>query len=162
MTATITITGLKELQKKLDPKRAERVLMAGMEGAANIIRNDLKTAPRRPTAAEGKAAFAAMSEKQRRWFFWALKKGKIEVPYRRGSSPGSEKLGASWTQKVRRAMRGIEAIIGSNASYGPWVMDKANQARIHQGRWPTVQDVAKRRTNDMQKLLETVLRKAIG
>jgi len=41
------------------------------------------------------------------------------------------------------------------------VMDKAKQARIHQGRWPTVQDVAKRRANDVRKLLETVLRKVI-
>ena len=37
------------------------------------------------------------SERQRRWFFAALSRGEIDVPYRRGSSAGSRNLKQTWT-----------------------------------------------------------------
>lgn len=36
------------------------------------------------------------TKKQRQGFFYHLKKGDIEVPYRRGTSPNSERLGQRW------------------------------------------------------------------
>jgi len=80
--------------------------------------------------------------KQRRGFFAKLRSGEIEVPYRRGASPGSEKLGSKWTTQSANA--GMTAIVGNNTSYGRMVQDAEKQAVYHTaGNWPTIQDVTR-------------------
>jgi len=82
------------------------------------------------------------TDKQRRWFFWALKAGKIQVPYRRTGT-----LGRTFTTEVRVEGAGVLGAIGTATPYAPWVVgppqDEAIaiggvqmfQAPIHQGRW---------------------------
>jgi len=161
VTVSLEITGVEKLVKALDPRKAQRVMMATMINAADIVRREFKEYPPRPTEAEGRAAFARMSDKARRYFFWALKHGQIEVPYRRGQSPGSQKLGASWTRKVRRFSRGIEGVIETNVTYAPWVMKRGQQAPIHEGRWATIEDRMEKVQGKVVRLFEAALRRAV-
>lgn len=72
---------------------------------------------------------SAKAKRMRAGFFAALKSGAIEVPYRRGQSPGSEKLGSKWTVSTQNA--GWRAVVGNNASYARLVQDSANQTSYH-------------------------------
>jgi hypothetical protein len=70
----------------------------------------------------------------RRAFFAKLRSGEIQVPYRRGSSPGSEQLGRRW----RVLPRGRGAALVNTASYAALVHGSPGQAAYHQaGGWKT-------------------------
>jgi hypothetical protein len=70
-----------------------------------------------------------LNPRVRRGFFYHLNKGDIEVPYRRGQSPGSQKLGQSWT--TQSSLSGWKATVGTNVSYAKLVQDSANQSSYH-------------------------------
>jgi len=148
--------------KKLDPAKLDRTLRVAMDGAVRIMAHEVKKYPSPPSRADKERAKKAWSDKQRRWFFWALKKGRIDVPYRRGQSPGSEKLGSSWSTKVTKRGKEIWGVIQTRVSYARFVVDKDSQATIHRRRWTTVQQVVKDTTGDVQKLFDRALRKALG
>ena len=154
---SIEIEGLKELMQQLDPKRMDRFANTAMHGAANIVRAEVKKYPNEGPRPGDWPGFK--SEKQRRYFFWALRQGKIEVPYRRGQSPGSEKLGSSWTQRIKKIQHGWEAIIGTRVSYARYVMDKTMQAEIHKGRWNTVQDIAEQQAKNVQQFFDAAVQR---
>jgi hypothetical protein len=59
-----------------------------------------------------------VSDKQRRAFFARLRSGEIEVPYRRGTSPGSQTLGRRW--HIRPSGQ-INHVLTNDASYAPLV-----------------------------------------
>lgn len=72
------------------------------------------------------------SERQRRWFFAALRAGQISVPYQRTGI-----LGRGW----RVTAQGNGQIgVTNNIEYTKWVQVQSSQARIHQGRWRTVEE----------------------
>jgi len=75
------------------------------------------------------------SDKQRKYFFWALRTGKIQVPYRR-----TRTLGRKWTTKVEFISGGVVGTIGNATPYGPYVQSRADQAQVHAGRWGTAED----------------------
>ena len=152
--ASITVD-VSEVVKKLDPQDLERHLSIALEGAADrCVRDDVR---RYPPPSRGPMKWK--SAKQRRWFFAALRRGEIEVPYRRGQSPGSERLGASWTKPVARKVGAglIQAIVGTNVSYARYVQDSGFQAAIHKGNWQTVQDVARRQAQPIKRFIEQSL-----
>ena len=65
------------------------------------------------------------SEKQRRFYF-AMRAGKL--PYVRNSDAQSQRIGPSWTT----ARRGdIGAVVGTRATYAPWVQDSERQQPFH-------------------------------
>lgn len=80
------------------------------------------------------------SAHHRRGFFAKLRSGEIDVPYRRGISPGSRKLGQSWSVVANER----EAIVGTRVSYGPLVQAREFQAGYHQGNWRTEGEVVER------------------
>ena len=83
------------------------------------------------------------TDRSRRFFFAALRASDIEVPYRRGQSPGSEKLGTSWTTSV--SADGRTGRVGNDTTYGRLVQDRDRQTAYHKTTgWNTVQDVAKK------------------
>ena len=97
--------------------------------------------------------------RQRRGFFAKLNAGEIEVPYRRGSSPGSETLGRKWTIEE---VGPFEAKIGNAASYGPFVQDPEKQSRYHQMTgWPTTQDVIDKEGPEVVKVAEKLVKAAL-
>ena len=56
-----------------------------------------------------------MTPKQRRYFFWALRNGRIKVPYRR-----TKTLGRSWSNVTIISRGAIIARVGSNAHIAPY------------------------------------------
>lgn len=84
---------------------------------------------------------SARAQRMRAGFFARLKSGEIEVPYRRGQSPGSEKLGQRWAVSMENA--GWRGVVGNNASYAKLVQDSANQTSYHRHTgWVTTNQVA--------------------
>lgn len=66
------------------------------------------------------------SKKQRQGFFYHLKKGDIEVPYRRGTSPNSERLGQRWIVEGE----GFGTVLHNRAGYAARVQGR-NQTEYH-------------------------------
>lgn len=64
--------------------------------------------------------------------------------YVRGAPPHSEKLGSRWTSRSISGPGFVGREVGNTASYGPWVQSRELQARVHQGRWQTDEDVIMR------------------
>jgi hypothetical protein len=155
------IEGLKELQDALRafPGAVQRAVSSGMHGATEIVRGGLADYP--PRRHGVKVTF--VSDKQRKGFFAKLHAGEIEVPYRRGVSPGSERLGASWTKEVKTLGPGrIKGIVGSRASYGPLVQGD-EQTEMHKGTgWKTVEQVLDEKLKDLERFFGQVLQKVLS
>jgi hypothetical protein len=75
------------------------------------------------------------TDKQRKYFFWALREGKIQVPYQR-----TRTLGKKWTTKVEFINGGVVGTVGNATPYAPRVQSRADQARVHAGHWGTAED----------------------
>ena len=67
-------------------------------------------------------------------------------------------LGKSWARNVHRSSDGWLAVIGSRLKYAPYVQDEARQAKIHQGRWQTIQSVAKDKRDEVLKFAIRAIR----
>jgi phage gpG-like protein len=156
--ATIEIQGLDELVKKLDDLKQLRKVHAGIRAAGMYVKGRLAKYPRRKRVKISEIGGWA-SEKQRRWFFWALKEGKIEVPYRRGISPGSEDLASKWTSKYDKNK--FEAVVGNNASYARFVMGDKQTKMMKRIGWKTVETVSKEETKRVQEYVFDAVMRAI-
>ena len=101
------------------------------------------------------------TDKSRRYFFAALKRGEIEVPYRRGQSPMSETLGKKWTRRINQS--DLSFIIGNNVSYGLYVQDRDNQAHIHKKiGWITIQDVVEQEEETVVRFVKAEVDKILA
>lgn len=101
-----------------------------------------------------------VSDKQRRGFFYHLKQGNIEVPYKRGSSPGSERHSQSWTTRGRK--NDFEQVIGSDTSYGPLLQEEKKQTSYHKGTgWKTTKQVTRSEQAEVNKIILVTMNKAI-
>ena len=149
---TIEVEGLNEVMKAVDPKDFERMLMTTMQGATNIIREPLQNYPGPPTDAQKKLAVEGWTKKQRGWFFANLRAGTLQVPYARTMT-----LHKGWTVQVKRISGGVMGVIGNRIGYGPVVQDSKDQARIHKGRWPTVQGVKKDKEKEVRSFFERAI-----
>lgn len=99
------------------------------------------------------------SAKQRRGFFARLRSGAIQVPYRRGSSPGSQTLGRRWNIQPQR----LGATLQNTASYAGLVHGKAEQAKYHKGTWKTDEDVKEsiERDGTAERVIEQAMKQAL-
>jgi hypothetical protein len=129
---SVRIVGMDKLNKRLNTI-AQAHEKAGAESAAHLKRKAQTYPPVRKQAQPFK------TDKSRRYFFAALRDGRIEVPYRRGSSPGSQKLGSRWTV----IKDGNRHRVVNNTSYGPQVMGSERQAPYHRGNWKTETQIAR-------------------
>lgn len=116
-----------KLFNRLDHSAVMRILRPPMEASLLDLHNDLTDYP---PPSSGKMRFK--SAKQRRYFFWAVSNGVIQVPYVR-----TGKLGQSWTWKITTTPNGLRGEDGTNLKYVKWVQVQATQARIHRGNWLT-------------------------
>jgi hypothetical protein len=104
---------------------------------------------------------SAKAQRMRAGFFARLHAGEIEVPYRRGSSPGSKDLQNSWN--VRTDNQGFRAIVGTGVSYARLVQDKAKQATYHKiTGWPTTEDIVKEHKNEIIEKIQQALRNEVN
>lgn len=101
--------------------------------------------------------------KQIRGFFYHLRKGDIEVPYRRGQSAQSEMLSKRWVVGVTTDTdTEIAVSIGNSASYAPLVHDADKQTRYHQlTGWLTTQTVKETEEKKVVEMVEEAIGKEI-
>ena len=150
MADGIKIEGLPPLQKIIKKVGSLAPVKKGLGKGAVHVKGKIADPPRvsrRPVA-------QFWTDQQRRGFFYYLNKGKIEVPYYRRISAGSEDLSHKWT--VQSSKGGLEWKVGNNASYGPLVQDRDKQSRYHKETgWITTQAVVEdenRAVNQIVKL----------
>jgi len=161
MSATIRIEGAEELIKKLNSIEKLNRVKSAIKQAGQLMKGYLQeypTASHRPNwMLRGNSERAA---RMRRGFFAKLKAGEIDVPYRRGQSAGSEKLGQSWT--VRTDSQGFRALIGTGVSYARMVQDSARQTGYHrQTGWITTNQAVRLHGGEVTNLIETALRREV-
>jgi hypothetical protein len=137
------ITGMDELRAKLESLGDLTLVKGALIDAAKQLEGKLSQYPetKRLTRTEvyGQP-------------FWALAAGKIEVPYHRGSSPGSERHKASWTTKMESD--GLVARIGSNTSYGPYLQDPEKQSLYAKAvGWRTIDTIFEEESGGVVDLL---------
>ena len=157
MAELIRVEGLPELLKRITDLQQLRPVKLAVRTAALHVKGKVAVYPqqRRMTRASVYGS-TFVSDKQRRYFFAALKRGEIEVPYRRGESPKSETLGRRWTVNITN--NGMRAVIGNNASYGPLVMDQDRQSVFMKAvGWRTVQEIVE----DERATVMEVIRRGI-
>jgi len=148
---SVRVEGLKELQKMLSkaPHIVQKHLRRAMDRSVKDIQRKLQEYP---TGKPGPMVFT--SDKQRRYFFWALRQGKIQVPYRRTGT-----LGRKWKTRVTGADR-IQGIVENPTPYAPMVQGD-EQAAIHRGRWEPASKIVEKREKQVRRFHEDAIRDAI-
>ena len=124
-------------------------VVAGL-AVTELIKNDP------PPPARGSAP-GFVSDRQRKFVMAGYRKGTIQIPYVRGRGAGkSQKLNRSYL-----VLRGTiaESQVVSTASYAQYVVGN-KQAPIHQGRWLTTDEIAKRMEDSGQ--IKTVVEQAVN
>lgn len=153
MTDSVRWEGIEKLLARV--KLIQDVIPAAVKAGGLHIKAQIAKAP--PV----RRGSMPMTPKQRTWFLAALREGLIQVPYRRGANPLSERLEQSWT--VAEADGGLSAIVGNDTSYGPFVQDRERQHSYHrETRWVTVQDVRESQEAVVRDMVASMIRKAIG
>ena len=154
---TIKIEGLDAIVKKIDSLGRAGVMKTPMRQSVSYIHRTIK---KYPAGSKAHRPQPFKSDKSRRWFFWALREGKIEVPYRRGQSPGSEDLQQSWTTTV--SADGRRGEVGTNTRYARLVQDASRQTGYHKTTgWRTIQDVAKKEAPKIVAFFKAAYDKAV-
>jgi len=116
----IRLKGFRELAEKLGSVEAAcLVVSVPMRNSLTRLRASMKAYPKKPVGLEQK--FKTL--RQRRYFFWALKHGIIQVPYRRTGT-----LGRRWTSRIEA--NGRRGILGNNTLYAPYVQDAERQNHV--------------------------------
>ena len=103
----------------------------------------------------GKMTFK--TARQRRYFFWALKQGLIQVPYQR-----TGKLGQSWTWKITTTGSGLRGEVGTNYKAAKWVQEQHSQARIHRGNWLTDYGAVQQKRDEIGRRFRSAIRAALA
>jgi hypothetical protein len=153
---SITLTIPPELTRLLSGPQLQVAMRAATKAAAAVGQDRIA---KYPGVRRRKMVFA--SDRQRRGFFARLRSGAIEVPYRRGSSPGSETLGRRWHIRQHGA---IGHVLTNDASYAPLVHGADTQAAYHKGNWKTDEGLAKELEHDgsFEQIIEQALTAQLG
>lgn len=150
--AYVQIVGLEPLIAAVGRLAAGSVLRDAMEVAVERVRTQIAIYP--PPATGYRMVWK--SERQRRWFFAALRSGAIQVPYRRTGT-----LGRRWTTEVSRQGDDLVGRVGNVTVYGPFVQSVDGQAAVHRGRWRTDEQVARLMEPNIQALFEARIEAAM-
>lgn len=132
----------------------QQVLRPPMEASLLSLQDALTDYPGPPMRPYPKML---RTEKQRRYFFWALKQGVIQVPYVR-----TGKLGQLWTWKVTVTGSGLRGEVGTNMSYARWVQRQGSQARIHRGNWLTDFGAVQQKRDEIGRRFRSAIRAALA
>lgn len=149
MAEGVTVNGMAQLEarlRKVSDKLGENADKAAL-AAVLYVHSQIPPYPPRPFTREGGSIF--VSERQRRWFFAALARGEIEVPYRRTGTLG--RTVTSMKGAAPGALSRVETlasgrtvgIIGGNLKYLRYVVGEGEQYWMHAGRWYTLQEVVR-------------------
>ena len=91
--------------------------------------------------------------KQQRYFFWALKNGRIRVPYRR-----TQGYAKNW----RIVGKGLDQIVANESPYGEYLQGDNRQSRMARliG-WKTLGDVLKQRQMRISEIIQGEVKRAV-
>lgn len=146
---------LSQLRAALEalPDMALACAQPAMLDAVTYLHEQWPDYPSQPSAG---APSPLITVKQKRWFFAAVKAGKIPGwkwvdGHPEGHYTRTGLLGQRMTESVERTGDGVFGYFGTNLGYAPWVIGPAYpgetingrtmyQARIHKGRWPRLPD----------------------
>lgn len=153
--------GIKEVQRLLQELAQLKPFISGMRRAALYVMGEVAKYPESKYVSRASVyGTAFVSDKQRRWFFWAVTNGKLTIPYRRGQSQGSERFKSSWA--IEERSKGLVQAIGSDTSYGPYLMDPEKQSKYMAARgWLTLKQVADNVNDHVLDLLADSLEDAL-
>ena len=147
----ITVDNLDELQKRLarlsNPAFAQQI---GQRAGRKIGEQLRYYLVKYPGASHSPVIWA--SRKQRAWYFANRQEMGLPLEYTRTSDPMSQKLGQSWTV----AATSDGAIVGTRATYAPYVQSAAQQSAQHAATgWKT--DVDAVGELERSKLIERIV-----
>lgn len=151
MSTLIEVQGLKELQaalKKLPPLAADMGTDKANEYMINVLRS--YPPPRRVTYREAYGGWK--SDKQRRYFFWALRNGMIRVPYLR-----TQTLSGGWAI----AGSGARSFIYNETPYVGWVMGDGQARMMQLIGWKKADDILEERKDRVTEKFNAGVKKAI-
>lgn len=137
---------------RLGTAQMQTILRRPMEASLLSLENELTDYPGKST---GKITFK--TARQRRYFFWALANGVIQVPYVR-----TGKLGQSWTWRIENTSSGLRGTVGTNMNYAKWVQAQGTQARIHRGNWLTDYGAVERKRDEIGRRFRDAIRAALA
>lgn len=161
MTDWIVLQGDRALLQKLERLGRRDLLNAVLTAGGLYLRRRFATYPpkRRPTRASVYGR-AFQSDRQRKYFFAALRDGRLEVPYRRGMSPGSETLGKRWAV-YSKSMEVVA--VGNNASYARRVQSLQDQSLYMRAvGWVPVETTLVREQANVTRSMEIELKREIA
>lgn len=98
------------------------------------------------------------TKKQRQGFFYHLKNGDIEVPWRRGTSPGSERLGQRWMVEGE----GFNTKLHNRASYASRVQGSYQTNYHKQTGWRRIDEVIREETPAMGRIISGEIKKDLA
>ena len=166
MSASIKIDGMDELLAKIKTLQELKPVIAAIRAAAVYVRGAVITAVPQTKVVTRASVYGSSfkSIKQRKFFFAALRDGRIEVPYRRGMSKkseaftkkasGEESKGSKGSWTISERNNGLTQVVGSNASYGPYLMDPQKQTAYAKAMgWQTTQAIADETTSEVTRIL---------
>jgi sugar/nucleoside kinase (ribokinase family) len=150
----IDIRGIPELSKKLE-RIPPLCIDAICEGVADYMLNVLQLQPTPDHTKTRKQAYGTtfFTDRQRRWFFWALGTGALSLPYKR-------------TQEMRRAWKkygkGANVLVANETEAAVFTMDDERQARFSRlVGWKKLGDVIRARHDGIEKAAVIGMKKGL-
>lgn len=131
MNLTIDDAAARRMLERLESGESFK---AGLRAMATYLHGKITDYP--PTSGK-RPPQAFVSEKQRRYFFAALRDGRITLPYRR-----TKELNRSFGDGPIAEDGGLTQVIGTNLGYAPYVVGAGSQSGYMRSLgWKTTADV---------------------
>ena len=160
--AQTRLDGYDDLLRKLETLAQLRQVEAAVKAGAAHLAGKMKVYPaRRRMTRKSVYGSSFVSDRQRRYFFYALKKGLIQVPYRRGQSPGSRNLKQTWTSRVYN--NGLTGEAGTNTPYAGYVQGEGIQSKYHAAAgWKTEATILAEESDTVLGFIHDAIEKAVN
>ena len=167
MSDTIRIEGIEALLAKIKSLQELRPVVGRLKLAALHVAGKMAIYPEEKRLTRASIYGSAFkSNRQRRYFFYALRQGEkgeggIRVPYRRGKLPQSQTFSKRWT--IAMSNEGLTAEIGNNATYGPLLMASGRQSLYAKAvGWRTTEAILDEETETVTRQITDEINRAIG
>lgn len=133
---------IQQIVEKL-PRLTMETAEASMEWVLDELVSEMPDRPPKSTAKAQWPGFA--TDRQRRWFFWALKSGELAK-----QAASTKSIATGWETEAKATSEGVIGILANTRPYAPWVIGPSYpgvvypglsggramyQAKIHAGRW---------------------------
>lgn len=149
----IDIAGIEGIQaslKHLPPEAQEAVT----DDVSTYLINVLKLyPPYRYVSRRSAYGFPFFTDKQRRWFFWALGTGELKIGNTR-----TQTLAKGW----KKIGSGANVIVANETPYAAFVMGEGEQSR-HEAKvgWKTLDTVVSERASRIIEIADAAIKKAL-